>query len=248
MNRNNFDEEIRKKFESRRLTPSAGAWDKIEGQLGSPSAHKPTYYYRWGVAAAFIAFLLISVLYVIEKDSATLPVEEVVVRPQRKAEEKVDDVVAGSDEGERATVKPTFEQVVEISPEKASKKTEVKPFDFKDEEVIAVVEEVNLEEKVSELDTNHLLINAKVEELIAHVAILETDKETLTDSEVDSLLKEAQNEILNSKITESSGSVDAMALLADVETELDKTFRDQLFDALKDRFIKVRTALADRNQ
>ncbi|MBC6998585.1 hypothetical protein [Cytophaga sp. FL35] len=247
MSRNNFDEEIRKKFEARRLTPSAGAWDKIEGQLGSPPAYKPTYY-RWGVAAAFIAFLLLSVLYVIEKDNSTLSVEEVVVKPQQELKEKVEVEVADSDVDERTIVKPTFEQVVETSPKKAVKKEEEKPFVFKDEEVIVVVEDVMVKEKVNGDDTNNLLINTKVEELIAQVAILETNKQTLTDAEVDSLLKEAQNEILNSRITESSGSVDAMALLADVETELDKTFRDQLFDALKDRFIKVRTALADRNQ
>ena len=42
-------------------------------------------------------------------------------------------------------------------------------------------------------------------------------------------------------------TVDAMALLAEAETEMDQTFREQLFIKLKNGFNKVRTAVADRN-
>ncbi|CAN0604335.1 unnamed protein product, partial [Ectocarpus sp. 12 AP-2014] len=70
---------------------------------------------------------------------------------------------------------------------------------------------------------------------------------TVTDAEVDSLLTRAQDEILRDKIFNKDKSVDAMALLTEVEDELDKSFRDQIFDSLKAGFIKVRTAVADRN-
>jgi len=36
--------------------------------------------------------------------------------------------------------------------------------------------------------------------------------------------------------------------LAEVEDELDESFRDQIFDALKTGYLKLRTAVADRNQ
>jgi len=38
-----------------------------------------------------------------------------------------------------------------------------------------------------------------------------------------------------------------MALLTEVEGELDQSFRDQIFEKLKSGFLKVRTAVADRN-
>ncbi|NNK21468.1 MAG: hypothetical protein HKP07_09175, partial [Flavobacteriaceae bacterium] len=42
--------------------------------------------------------------------------------------------------------------------------------------------------------------------------------------------------------------VDALALLADVEEEVNRSFRDQLFEKLKDGYLKVRTAIAYRNE
>jgi hypothetical protein len=39
-----------------------------------------------------------------------------------------------------------------------------------------------------------------------------------------------------------------MALLNQAETELDLSVRDQLFEALKSGYLKVRTAVADRDK
>jgi hypothetical protein len=41
--------------------------------------------------------------------------------------------------------------------------------------------------------------------------------------------------------------VEAIALLNQAEDELDQSFRDHIFEALKDGFFKVRTAVASRN-
>jgi len=90
------------------------------------------------------------------------------------------------------------------------------------------------------------LINAKVAEVLAKVAIMEQSS-TVTDEEVDSLLQQAQHDILKQKLFRTDASVDAMALLTEVEDELDQSFRDQIFNSLKAGFIKVRTAVADRN-
>ena len=78
--------------------------------------------------------------------------------------------------------------------------------------------------------------------------MLEKNNTWVTDAEVNQLLRQAQEEILATKVLRYDNSVDATALLADVEGELDKSFRDQSFDALKDGFVKVRTAVADRNK
>ncbi|MFK7811850.1 MAG: hypothetical protein AB8B59_05100, partial [Maribacter sp.] len=70
----------------------------------------------------------------------------------------------------------------------------------------------------------------------------------LTEAEVDDLLRNAQEEIFRDELFNRNGSVDALALLNEVETELDKSFRDQIFESLKTGFLKVRTAVADRNK
>ena len=52
---------------------------------------------------------------------------------------------------------------------------------------------------------------------------------------------------MNERLFKADNTVDAVALLNEVEVELDQSFRDQIFDRLKTGFMKVRTALADRN-
>jgi acyl carrier protein len=92
------------------------------------------------------------------------------------------------------------------------------------------------------------IIHEKIAEIVAQVEVLEKENSTVTDAEIDSLLRNAQRQILEDKMFRKDRSVDAMALLADVEDELDRSFRDEIFDALKDGFLKVRTAVADRNR
>lgn len=46
-------------------------------------------------------------------------------------------------------------------------------------------------------------------------------------------LRAAQRQILTDKLFSESGAMDAMSLLGEVEDELDESFRDQIFDALK---------------
>src|SRR5690606_33354719 len=90
-------------------------------------------------------------------------------------------------------------------------------------------------------------INSKIEEVIAQVALLEQTDTDITDAEVDSLLLQAQRELFSNNVIRDDHTIDAMALLADVEGELDRSFREQLFDMLKEGYFKARNAVATRN-
>ena len=46
---------------------------------------------------------------------------------------------------------------------------------------------------------------------------------------------------------EKTGVVDARLLLENVEADLEKSFRDKVFEALKSNFNFVKTAVAQRN-
>jgi len=48
-------------------------------------------------------------------------------------------------------------------------------------------------------------------------------------------------------VFQDNGKVDAMALLIEVEDEIDQSFRDRIFKKLKDGLFKARTAIANRN-
>ena len=96
-------------------------------------------------------------------------------------------------------------------------------------------------------DQEEELYETKIAEVVAQVGILEQRSEAVTEAEIDSLLRQAQTEILTDKLFNHQGQVDALALLSEVEQELDQTFRDQIFEKLKSGFLKVRTAVAARN-
>jgi hypothetical protein len=116
-----------------------------------------------------------------------------------------------------------------------------------DEDVaVAVVENVSSGQSAFKLKVSDEIINSKVADIVAQIDVLE-QYSAVTDAEVDSLLKRAQDEILRDKIFNKDKTVDALALLTEVEEELDQSFRDQIFNSLKAGFIKVRTAVADRN-
>ena len=77
---------------------------------------------------------------------------------------------------------------------------------------------------------------------------IQNENNTVTPDEIDALLAKAQRDISNNRILQANTQkVDAAALLLDVETELERSFRDRVFDALGEGFNKVRSAVAERN-
>src|SRR5690606_9896127 len=88
----------------------------------------------------------------------------------------------------------------------------------------------------------------KVTEIVSHFKTLQNSGKEITEAMVDSLLIQAQRELaLERTFKDSTGKVDAMALLNEVENDLDKSLRDKVFEALQEGFIVVKTAVADRN-
>ena len=90
--------------------------------------------------------------------------------------------------------------------------------------------------------------DSKVEEVVAKLREIQQTNKDITVEEVDALLANAQREIKNQRILfEATQKVDAAALLLDVELELERSFRDKVFDVLGDGFQKIRTAVTERN-
>lgn len=100
------------------------------------------------------------------------------------------------------------------------------------------------EEVVAEVD-----LSLKVQELLASISKAEKKSgKRITESEVDALLAEAVKEISKNTPEKYSGNfVDAENLLADVEYDVDQSFRKEVFEFLKEEFKKARTAVATRN-
>ena len=88
----------------------------------------------------------------------------------------------------------------------------------------------------------------KIQDVVAQIKNLKENNTAVTDEAIDALLTEAQKEIALDKLyNESTGIVDANLLLQDVEADLEESFRAKVFKALKENFISVKTAVAQRN-
>lgn len=95
---------------------------------------------------------------------------------------------------------------------------------------------------------NDLFIDNKVKEVIMAIEQIKKDKNMITADDIDALLNKAQRDISDNRILNSNDrKVDATALLIDVENELERSFRDRVFEALGNGFNKIRTAVVERN-
>ncbi len=238
-----LEKHIKQKLQERELQPSDDAWTKIESQLGDAAKPKNRKIYRYAIAASFIGVLLLSAVY-FNSGSKTKRTIEVVDAETKNTKEVVIEEIPNIE------IAVTEEKVVEENKIDLIKKIKEplklpEPvqqdyvFNNKIEKEILVKEEVVLGEQE--------LIDNKLNQVLNAVADLEQQNIKVTDAEIDSLLMIAQRELFANKVFQESGKVDAMALLTEVEDEMNRTFRGKVFEKLKEGFFKVRTAVADRN-
>lgn len=239
-----LEKHIKEKLEEQHIAPSPDAWDKIASQLSTPPHKRKRNWYPFAIAASFLGVVLVSYLF-FNSDSSQRIESQVVEQNTNMQKEveipKQNELLDGQPE-----IEPTelAEKVVEPKPENNKEVKELQR-QIKETELAQEIQHRPIKETL--VSGSDKLIALKVEEVVAQVQSMENKQDQVTDAEIDSLLRAAQKQILTDKIFTNTGSVDAMTLLAEVEDEMDETFRNQIFDALKDGYLKLRTAVADRN-
>lgn len=247
-----LEKRIKEKLEQRELTPSSGAWERVAEELGEEkkSTSKTS---SWFIAAAISVLLLtLSLLFfttnkakgveqypLVDKEHS--PVESVQQKTQLVESNNAISKQKDTSLSNSLNAKNLIEKEIVI----VSKS-------HQDSENDLVIEETETLTTISmgpdkEVASNKLIEN-KLQEVLALVNAMENDSITVTDQEIDSLLMQAQKELLTDKLINTNTEVDALTLLNEVELELFEDDRDQLFDTLKDSFFKLRTAVAARNK
>ena len=253
---NNFEDNIKDKLEKRTIQPSADAWNRLENQLDhskEKSKNKPLLWI--GLAASIVGVLLMVSQFLKEpnvKPKTPVIVETPNTLEQSKTNQEVakdikDKEIINTSERENTELKTnptTTKSVVEIEPKAQEISTPTTH--------VASVNDKSTDQKnfqPVELKQEALSIeDQKINEVIAQVKTLKDKNKTITDADVEALLQQAQKEIRTQKLyNENTGVVDAKLLLEDVEADLDKSFRDKVFEALKANFNFVKTAVAQRN-
>lgn len=242
-----FEEHIKEKLDQREIQPSTKAWENIAASIENTSQKNKHRFVWYAIAASVVGVLIASLFLFIGQEEELNNENTFVVKD--KIENKIEASSKKSIILEDATVEKTKPIAVE---EKIAYTEEKLNLQKSTEDTYEVAANVNLDKEIKAIDTKELnnedLITSKIQDVIAQVDLLEIkNKSAITDAEIDALLRKAQNEILAQRIFKNNNNVDAMALLAEAEDELNISIRDQLFETLKNGYLKVRTAVADRN-
>lgn len=257
-----FEENIRERLEAREMQPSHSAWNKLSAQLDDVPEKKGNKFIWFAVAAAIVG-ALVAVSVFINDSSISSEKNDKLVKEETQTNKRLQKDVENNvfTNNSEAIPKKEVAAIEEVSEEKTEESTKVvtqsvvtpaKYIAKNDmEPVISKVMEVvkNDEESIikkSNLTQEEIIFNTKVDKVVAEVMALQNNNGTITAEEIDALLQSAQKDIATQRIL-SSQKVDATALLLDVEFELERSFRDKVFDALGDGFQKIRTAVVERN-
>ncbi len=239
-----FEKHIKEKLDGREIEPSANAWDRIAKEIPQGQDTKGRKKMRYAVAASFVGVLMVIGILFFRNGTETVEIpiveEDILIEKESQEEEILE---FQSDDIE------LVETPKASSPES---KYEPIPEETPTAQVLVEMEKTEQMDKMPLKDSTVFvsedIISKKVNEVMTQVTLLENMADAkITDAEVDSLLRAAQREILTNRSLKFDGKVDAMALLTEVEGELDESFRDQIFEALKQGYLKVKTAVADRN-
>jgi len=257
MGRINFEEHLREKLDGRTLQPSANAWERLSSRLDQEKPRNTKSGIWWiSVAASIVGAFFVASIFMDDKSVSTELVEESIEENSIRLNEvpavleefetnqiaETGDVDAvktqPSVQKEAGTLKKDRGHVVSLvnsSPSEGLAKQEVSP-PLKENDQKAIIQE------------SHDFISLKVEEVVAEVQTRTNNHQTITGDEIEALLAKAQRDIANQRILNNQvQKIDAAALLLDVETELEQSFRERVFNALGEGFNKVRTAVAERN-
>ena len=254
--------EIKDILEERRLTASENSWEKLAGQLDANNQknRKQKFYY---VYAACLALLISMLVFMFAKSTVNLGDDMIVEEDNTsksiiKKENLQNTINPKLEEKEQKEIVNNTQIAIE---EKASNNRKEKVIEnnivpqSKKQMIVELPKEVTIKEKE---------IQPKIETVIAQkeviantdstlkesiVALLQEEKVSVTNAEIDQLLQEAQQSLRELDIKEEKVDVLRFAtadeLLNDVEYELDMSFKERVFQLIKEKVKKRAVAVED---
>lgn len=234
MEPNKLEKYIKENLEERTLTPSPGAWDRLSNRLDAKphTKQRSLGVNAWlGIAACIVGIIWLAIGF--GNKDVNLETNPIIVdNPQPINVEKSTDLKAIELDKSKAPIikEPTnVDQIFEIA--------------------LTNIDEIEdtSAESISEMPNELTFEEQKIQEVVAEIQLLKESNSNVSDSEIDALLLKAQQEIHLNKLYNNKGVVDAALLLQDVEAELDQSFRSKVFEAIKDGFGTVKSAIANRN-
>lgn len=254
-----LDEQLKEKLEQRTLQPSSKAWSQLADRLDKEDQSKNKIAFWWfGIAASIALIIAVSLPFFNSNAEKAQPIIVDTNNTIDKGIEK-EEVIGGFKTQEEPIAEDDkhLELVTNKNPATSKERMqqeqkEILKSTIVDESVTMVDE---LENSSKELKINKAPISKlktfediKIQDVVAEIQKMKDTPSGVTDREIDSLLKVVHKEILTQRIyNDATKTVDADALLQDVEADLEQSFRTKVFEALKTNYNKVKTAVAERN-
>jgi len=250
-----FEEQIKDKLEARELQPSESAWARLSDRLDETPKKRKTPFVWWlGIAASVAALVMLSISYFNSSEETQLKqiiVEDTTTKKDAEQQEHLS--VNETPKTEFVNTKLEKTPVIQAPKQNVTKPKVVElpatttvELAKSETKVEAVEESITLQPENSSVIENPL--EEKFNDVVAELQKIQEKNNTVTDRQIDSLLKVANKELLQEKLfKEGTNLVDADALLQDVEDELGQSFRTRIYEALKNGFNTVKTKVADRN-
>ncbi len=258
-----FEKQMREKLQERELTPNPKTWSKLEQQLALQEKPTRTLIRPWAVAAALIAMVLLSVWWLrptaeVATPLVTTPEVQTELPEREETVIEVFDTEIASEENateniERQSSTPS-EAIAVMNKQKENTSEEIlakKSVENLSKENIVLAENTVKDTPLLKENIQQAISfeEQKVNEIVAQVQLLQQQNNSVSNAEIEALLEEAQQDIKQQRLfKEGTFKIDAMTLLQEVEFELERNFREKVFDALGKGFEKIRTAVAERNQ
>ena len=227
------------------MKPSAESWSTLTNRLDAEQKNKSkNLFWRFGIAASIVGIAFVSTIYfnnnsienntttivnandnlIQQKDSQKI---EVPIKNEKVAVEEVHPLENVSN---KRRPKSTIKSIVSKNNSIATNLTQA--------EVVAKIENNSYQESIKNVaeikKSTFTLEEQKIQEVVAEINALKPNGDNLTDTEIESLLKKAQKEILSNKIyNEKTGMVDANALRGECDEELKRSVRSKGVEALR---------------
>ena len=253
-----FEEDIKDKLEKRTVMPSEASWSKLSQRLdGEEKRNKRSSFWWFGIAASITALVFVSITYFNSQERETLS--------PKMVEEKVEEFINETDIiNKEQPIEVVADETSKIEEENALIKEETPKINVSQKDIIKAVKSIetsvasvnkdkpevnqNKTEPTNSVTEGISIDTEKLNNVLEAVADAKTKNQEISEQLIDSLLKNANREILKAKILKKKTNVvDANLLLQDVEEALGQSFRTKIYEALKDGTKKARTAIADRN-
>ncbi len=250
-----FEENIKNKLEKRTIEPSENAWNKLSANLDAQedSSKNPVSWWL-GIAATLVGIFLVSTLFIKTGDDKTvLPtLVETPIKGNKILQEEVPEihVIVENEEGtSKENIKSSSNSKNVVLKQKNTLKT-IKNISSKTKSEVAVYNVINQEtiENIEEVNSSSIIKKTSNQEIIAQISEIGNVKDMVTDSEIELLLKNAEEDLV--KKTNNlvrTKMADANSLLQDVETDLEQSFRDKMFNTLISGYNTLKTVVVERN-